>query len=372
MPKQGYHYIRKYETYNGIKYEAAGKTEAEAYRKLAEKISAAKRGEETVGGTMTVDAWFKKWLALYKEPKGLTDKSLGMYPQKYNKYIKPRIGKMKMQDVKDVHLQTILNEQKGKSLSHVEKIRRVMREMFKRARQSHIIIYDPAELLELPKTTTGSHRSLTEVERKVLLSVAKTHRAGPYYLTMLYAGPRPGELDALNVIDVDLKDDILHIHTAVESGSSRIKAPKSEAGIRDIPIHALLKPVLAEAIKGKGPFDPVFTTQAGHRMNSGARDRQWKSFRRAMHIEMGGKLYRNQIVDDMVAPDLVPYCLRHTFCTDLQRAGVPLNVAKDLMGHADIQTTANIYTHRDSATMRAGIALLDGTAIEKEKAQKAT
>ena len=44
------------------------------------------------------------------------------------------------------------------------------------------------------------------------------------------------------------------------------------------------------------------------------------------------------------ASDLVPYCLRHTYCTDLQDAGVPINVAKYLMGHEDISTTGNIYT----------------------------
>ena len=40
----------------------------------------------------------------------------------------------------------------------------------------------------------------------------------------------------------------------------------------------------------------------------------------------------------------LPYCLRHTYGTDLQDAGVPINVAKYLMGHSDITTTANIYT----------------------------
>ncbi|MDD2217639.1 MAG: tyrosine-type recombinase/integrase [Eubacteriales bacterium] len=42
----------------------------------------------------------------------------------------------------------------------------------------------------------------------------------------------------------------------------------------------------------------------------------------------------------------MPYCLRHTYCTDLQDAGVPINVAKELMGHSDISVTAKIYTHR--------------------------
>ena len=39
-------YIRKTARYNGKKYEATGKTELEAMTKLAEKLAAAKRGEE--------------------------------------------------------------------------------------------------------------------------------------------------------------------------------------------------------------------------------------------------------------------------------------------------------------------------------------
>ena len=110
MPKD---YIRKTARYNGKKYEATGKTELEAMTKLAEKIAAAKRGEEVVGGAMTVNAWYKEWKTLYKDPKGLTTKSLGMYDEKYNGYIRPKIGHMKLRDIKDVHLQRILNSQAG-------------------------------------------------------------------------------------------------------------------------------------------------------------------------------------------------------------------------------------------------------------------
>lgn len=106
-------YIRKTARYNGKKYEATGKTELEAMTKLAEKLAAAKRGEEAIGGSMTVTAWYKQWKATYKDPKGLTKKSLGMYDEKFNGYIKPAIGSMKLKDVKDVHLQRILNGQAG-------------------------------------------------------------------------------------------------------------------------------------------------------------------------------------------------------------------------------------------------------------------
>ena len=273
-----------------------------------------------------------------------------MYDEKYKGYIKPRVGHLKLRDVRDVHLQRILNDQAGMSASHVKKLRMVMQEMFKRARQSRLISFDPAELLELPVVTAGGHRAVTEEERAAILAVAENHRAGLWVLTLLYTGMRPGETAALMWPDVDFARNEIHVHTARESGTGVIKAPKTAAGVRDIPIHAALLPKL-RAAQGE-PFTPVFPTQAGTRQNASSLRRLWASFCRALGIHMGAE----------VADDLTPYCLRHTFCTDLQRAGVPINVAKELMGHADIQTTANIYTHRDQDTLHGNMALLDGTS----------
>jgi len=67
---------------------------------------------------------------------------------------------------------------------------------------------------------------------------------------------------------------------------------------------------------------------------------------------MGATVYRNQIKISVIAPGLVPYSMRHTYCTDLQDAGVPINVAKYLMGHSDIGVTANIYTDTTTAVIR--------------------
>lgn len=341
-------YIRKTARWNGKKYEATGKTELEAMTKLAEKLAAAKRGEAEVSGSMTVSSWYKQWIDLYKKPKGLTEKSLKMYDEKFNGYIRPAIGHMKLKDVKDVHLQRILNSQAGRSASHVKKIRMVLQEMFKRARQSRLIPYDPAELLELPTVKQGRRRSITEEERAAILTVAARHRAGLWVLTLLYTGMRPGETAALTWSDVDFDHNEIHVHAAKESGSRAIKGPKTASGVRDIPIHAALLPRLLAA-KGK-PFSLVFPTKAGTVQNESSMRRMWNSFISGVEEELGRP-----------AEGLTPYCLRHTFCTDLQRAGVPINVAKELMGHADIQTTANIYTHRDSETLHSGIALLDGT-----------
>ena len=351
-----YNYIRKTITFEGRRYEVSGKTEAEALEKLADLKASLKRGEVVVGGNSTVNRWFAEWMDLYKRPSGITAKSLGMYEEKYNAYIKPAIGTMKIRDVKEIHLQKILNDQAGMSYSHVSKVRLVLRELFAKARKTRLIHYDPAEDITLPSTKKGSHRAITGEERSHILKLADTHRSGLWVLTILYTGMRPGETAALLWGDVDFDKNEIHVARAVESGSGNIKAPKTGAGVRDIPIHPALRPRLL-AVRGEDN-EPVFQTGAGNRHNSRSLRRLWDSFLRDLDIQMGAEVYRNQIITSVVAPDLTPYCLRHTFCTDLQKAGVPINVAKDLMGHSDISVTANIYTHRDTETLHANIQRL--------------
>jgi integrase len=161
---------------------------------------------------------------------------------------------------------------------------------------------------------------------------------------------------ALQWKDIDFEKNEIHVYKALESGSTNIKGPKTQAGVRDIPIHAELLPKLKAA--QKGPFDFVLQDTKGRPLTNITKQRMWDSFKYQMDVNMGAKRKRSAIVESKMAPDFNVYCLRHTFCTDLQRAGVPINVAKELMGHANISVTANIYTHRDAKTLHDNIQKL--------------
>ena len=76
----------------------------------------------------------------------MTDKSYKTYVQKLDGYILPAIGRMKMKDVREPHLQRILNDERGRSFSHVSKLRMVIRSMFGRAYSAGIINRDPQTL----------------------------------------------------------------------------------------------------------------------------------------------------------------------------------------------------------------------------------
>lgn len=359
MPEKKYTYVRKTFTFEGKRYEVSGKTEAEAIEKAVLKKQQLETAAAAESGSATVSQWYSRWLALYKAEQGLTQKSLSTYDEKFNNYIKPAIGGKKMRAVTEYDLQRIMNRTAEKSQSTASKVRMVIRQMFRRAYRTHMISFDPSEDLEIPRSTTkGTRRSLTEAERALFLRCAPSVEGAEIFQAMYYTGMRPGELMALTWGDIDFNRNEITVNKAIESGTkSTVKATKTSAGERIIPLRAPLRELLLP-FKGD-PTRHVFLNRAGNPQYGQTFKRLWKHLLREMDIANGAKLYRNQIVQSTLAPDLVPYCLRHTFCTDLQAAGVPINIAKELMGHADISVTANIYTHKNTQTLHANIRLLD-------------
>ena len=97
----------------------------------------------------------------------------------------------------------------------------------------------------------------------------------------------------------------------------------------------------------KNPEDEyIACTSTGSPITENTRRYLWRSYTRAINIAMGCRTYRSALIPPLpLAPDLVPYCLRHEYCTDLARKGVDIRVAQKLMGHSDISLTANIYTN---------------------------
>ena len=397
--KKKYNYYRETETYNGKQYEGTGKTRADARRKLVDKIDAAKRGDIGIGDGMTVTNWSNVWLKTYVksrvrqsgEPKlrgTMSDATYKEYEQLCRNYILPAIGKLRMRDVKTPHLQEILNASKGASFSHVSKLSITIKKMFRQANIDRIIPYDPAAGLTLPAAKKGKRRSLTAEEKVYFWKAASKNKHGLLFRFLAATGLRPNELAAITIGDVDLKQKLVHVSQAVETGTKTVSTPKTEAGIRFTVINASEDPAIIEDLKahigeGKEPTDFLFTLSDGKSMlTRQAFKRYWQSFCRTWDLEMGAEYNsRGHIYDPSdlkadgtplypdpddpdkprnghrLSPEIVTYCLRHTFGTDMQRSNVPIEVTKYLLGHMDISTTANIYvdTGKEDAIRAIGI-----------------
>lgn len=305
----------------------------------------------------TVREWSEEWYNVYIKPRSITDKSVEMYQEKLKLYILPAIGNKKMSEITEIDLQKIINSANS-SKSTAQKVKIVLVAMFRKAKKLGIIQRDPSVDLELPKAAQGKRRSITDAERAAILKMCETHQAGLYIQTLLYTGVRPGEAIALKWSDIDFDKRLLNVNKAVESGASRIKSTKTEAGERQIPIPDVLFNQYSAARRRDGGI--IFRQPlTGRRHTHSSINDYWHNFRRELDISLGAEVYRNKIVKSKLADDLVPYCLRHTYCTDLQRAGVPLNVARYLMGHSDVTVTSGIYTDTTPDVLVSAVGLLD-------------
>lgn len=351
MKKDKRGYYRVTFTQDGRRFSVYGKTEREAILKAEQKKTAAAAG--MIGDNATVSAWAERWMKTYIEPKvrqpgapkapgTMGPKNLLMYRQMLNNYIIPELGHYKLSKIRDTHLQMLLNDCAGMSKSHVTKLRIVIQAIFSQAHRSRLIPFDPSDGLRLPNYTETRRRSLTADEReKVLASCEAT--GGLLALFLLRTGLRPAEARSIRWRDVDGSRRLVHVWQSVEAGTDEVGEPKSAAGTRYVPIPADLA---ARLEKGRGdPFGLVFPRGDGEMMTVDDFRTWWQRFRQTAGL---------------TAPDLTAYCLRHTYCTDLQLAGVDVGTAKYLMGHADIQVTASIYQHPGEATAVGVLQLLDG------------
>lgn len=366
-PKKGADgYYRQSFTYDGKRYSVRAKKPNELSRKMQDKLRELENATPLLHPEMTVVDWSQRWLETYNSNlrQGSFARNRGIVAN----YLCANLGHMALNSVRPIHLQQLLNQMAddGKSLDTVKHTLQVLNRLFASAQENQLIADNPAKALTLPQCPTPqSHRALTARERKILLRTAATHRAGPWVLFLLYTGLRPGETMALNVGDVH--DGLIEVSKAVDRRTNDIKAPKSRAGIRSVPIPQPLKPLLPA--EGSLPPDrPLFTKfdrTKEHHPTDRRHTRQslhclWNSFALAMKNTEKEMIANKEISHASEnLPPFTPYDLRHTYCTDLAKSGVPLVTASKLMGHSSVNLTAQIYTHVDQEMTLIAAARLD-------------
>lgn len=327
-------------THNGKRYNVFADTLEELYVRKSDKKRQLENTIIIYDEKTTVDAWAKEVFDTYKAgTSGLKDTK-----NRYYKYVSPQIGSKQLIKVRAVECQNILNDCAGMSYSHVNKLKQELNFIFKKAVSNQLIQFNPAGDLHLPDYTKGSRRSITDKERTHLYLCYEKDPCYLIFIIMLECGCRPGEAISLIGKDIDHKDRLLHI-----------RGTKTKNSDRYVPIPDALYAV----IKAVKPFDPICVNHAGKKHSESSYTRLYEHLKRDMNISMGCKTHRNALIPPYpLADDFVPYCLRHTYCTDLCKAGIDVRTAQKLMGHANISITADIYTHVDMNDIKKAAELI--------------
>lgn len=353
MPRT-YKYTKTF-TFDGKRYYIKGNTKKEVNEKLLKKKQELEDGVRKITKKMLFSDWADEWMIVYKEPT-VSKETADAYRYAIKNHIIPVIGNMPLQSIRSIHCQRVLNGMNGYSKKMINRVRNLQFRCLEDAVANGLLLDNPSKNLKAPKGESKSRRALTSEERRFVILTADKHKAGLWVKLMLYCGLRPSEAAALQWRNVDFKRGMLNVDSNIKR-SGAVGSTKTESGVRSIPIRDVL---LKDLILKKGePFEYILKNANGDHLNAGSMRRLWSSFMNDLNIEMGCRSVGGKAIPPYkAAADIVPYYLRHTFCTELRDAGVDITVARDLMGHSDISTTAKIYTHRtDEAVEKARSAL---------------
>lgn len=333
-------YQRRVTLSNGKTKLVYGRTQAEVNAAARRAMADDDAGLE-VGDTTTVGEWAKIWLTTYKSD--LRPATVRMYRDAYNLHIMDIIGGMELRAVRPVHIRRVLSGVADLSESSQHKVLITARQIFTSAKQNHLISSDPTEGLKITRHAKPKRKEyLTPAEYTRLLEDVTEPRARAFCALCIYCGLRREEALGLRWTDIGPAGLIVARAVSFPAGSNRHDPSmelKSPSANRIVPIPAALRHILAETPRAS---EYVVPNARGQIMTQSAYRKMWTTY-----------------VEPHFPLPIHAHMLRHTYATNLYRAGVDLRTAQQLLGHASIQMTANIYTHLEAADSLQVVDRLD-------------
>ena len=323
-------YQRKITLSDGTKKMVYGKSIA-ALKTAEDAARDADRQGLLVSDHTLVGEWAKTWLKVYKS--GLRQGTYEMYRRIYNNHICDAIGGIELCSVKQLHIKKIMQSVSSKSESWQEKVLLTLRQLFRTARQNHLVTDDPTDGIKITKHSkikNESEKMLTQEQQEMLMA---SFDIGSQIYTFcalgLYAGLRREEIYGLQWGDIeDNKLTVNRSVTFLKDGSpDPDQSLKSKSAHRVIPITDDLQ-VALDAAPRTGLY--VLTSPSGG------------SYTRSEDSHIYHMLRQQKY-------HVTPHMLRHTYATMLYHAGIDVRTAQYLLGHENISVTANIYTHIGAA-----------------------
>lgn len=224
---------------------------------------------------------------------------------------------------------------------------------------------NPCTLLKLPQGLPQSkRRAPTDAE----IADVKAHPEGFGLCpaVMMYAGLRLGEVMALQ--KQDLANGEIRVCKAVvwHGNSPEIEEPKTESAYRTVPILKPLQDALGSRLDGLANDAYLF---GGTQPYTKSRyQNAWLQYCASIgRVHDSGKQYKTGkkskdgrvLYKPVMEPDFTAHQLRHEFASVLVQCQISPQVAKELMGHADILTTQRWYAEAKSTAVRDATKILN-------------
>jgi len=363
------HYEYRYTVF-GKKYSVYAKN-LETLREKESEIQSLETAKQAKfdSRTTTLNDVFYLWKEL---KRGLRPNTFQNYCYMYEQYVQDGLGRLYIASIKKSDIKRFFNflaDERRLREGTIEAVQTVLHQVFQIAVDDEWIDKNPSdhaikELKRSHQLDVKKRMALTKAEQDLLLSFLSKNtpnaRWYPITAVLLGTGMRVGEATGLRWCDIDFEENMIDVnHTLVyySNGNHKCKftindtktpaskrlipmtKPVRDAFLQEKEMQELLGVVCNATIDGYTDF--VFLNRFGGLHTQGTLNKVYKRIIRDCN---DAELLKSEN-PSVLLPNFSSHTLRHTFATRLYESGMNMKLLQDILGHSNITTTMDIYTH---------------------------
>ena len=356
-------------------------TKKEAEVELAKFVTKVQSGMVADEKSMTFAEFTEIWKRDYGS-KELAPTTYARYLGILNTRILPYFSKFKLDKIKPTDIMKFydmlendtqirrLKNNKGERLTKplskktILEHHRLLRAMLHKAVYWQLIVNNPAERVQPPKTRKPKRKYYDDEQCKILLENLETQeiKYKVAIIITIFTGVRLGELMGLEWSDIDFRNGIISINKASQYLSEKgvyTKEPKTSSSYRNVSIPDSVIEMLEE-------YKIWYDNQkelCGEFWNNS--DRLFvQDDGKPMHPDTVSKWF-GKFIRKIGLPVINFHGIRHTNATLLISQNVDVAVVTARLGHAQISTTFNFYVHPLASHNRSAGLILQNLLVDK-------
>ena len=278
------------------------------------------------------------------------------------------LGEMRVRDLRPMHVVRIRNEAVTAGLSNrtANLVVTTLQSALRWAAENALIALNPiGHVRKLPESAEHrkvKRRPMTDEEIARFLAASEDDDEQcellwdyvrvpqtPLWLAFLETGARYGELTRTTWADFDAKTRVLVLRAETTKSKKQRAIP-----LRDAMVERLMRlKALHETVHGRLPkaSERIFLSPQGCPM-------PWHTanLSRVFHRLIKAAGIRKV---DVQGRKLDIHALRHSAASRFARNGVPPMITQRIIGHSDIKTTMEVYSHLEAEDLRCAVDTLD-------------
>lgn len=357
----GTYYVRL--QLNGSYVYINGKTKSEVQSKLKAKLAeldiakSSQLNNFVQSDKMTVEDWARICLETYSKVS-VRESTYVNYLSILEHHLSP-LGSMKLSDVTNAMVQEHLQrearkpgKEDGLGEKSLTNLKAFLSLIFNQAVRNGYILRNPVTGVKIPKAGKKETIALSVEQQHALLKAAREYPKPIMFAVVfaLYTGCRKGEVMGLQWKDVDFDEGVIHISkqlfrrsSLIETGerksSLKVSEPKTKSSVRDI----YMFPSFAKEFKEYK--ERMIKWKAENKFTHSEEDYVFVGVKnRPIEPRVFYKYYQ-EIMEQAGIEDANFHTLRHTFATRCIENGMDILMVAKTLGHSNVSTTLNKYSH---------------------------